>query len=300
MIQNIKIITLFLCMTALTGCIKDGEIPCPEGTIQIHFFAEKFQNKSQNPLDEREEKFCDRIGHIRYYLYKNGELQEKRIVENFSDVESNCYSLKYTGLEYGDYELVIVSNCTKEALSGDPVKASNLLLTYPGGPNTEDFFTAVFPFTVNSNESKEYEVGLLRAQGVVRYTFANMPSNITGVGIRLTNVGNEKWITGDYSNMCEATHHYTTLQTRQASNYGYVIGTFPTIPAERSAYYLSLYRDGSDTPYTTQMIVDTLSVIRNQLIDITTSFGEGGEITYEITLDNEWDGSILGGEVEVQ
>ena len=197
MVKNISIIGILFLFVTLSGCVKDGVEECPAGTVQLHFFVEKFRNKSLNPLDDREAKFCDRVGHIRYYLYKDGTLIRNQIVDQFQDVGSNCYSLSLPDLEYGDYEMVLVANCTKRALSGDPVKSSNLLLTYPGSSDTEDFFTAVFPFTVNSNEAKEYEVGLLRTHGVVRYTFLNMPSDVYDFEVVMENVGNEKWISGD-------------------------------------------------------------------------------------------------------
>jgi len=301
MINYIKIFGVLLGILSLSSCVKDGETLCPEGQIKLNFYAEKFQNKSQNPLDDKEEVFADRIGHIRYYLYKDGKLIEDKVYDKFTN--GDHFSLTYQNLDYGKYEAVVVANSKKTSLTGDPVKSANLLLTYPGYANTEDFFTAVFPFTVNSTESKEYEVGLLRAHGVVRYTFVNMPADLSDVEVAVKNVRNEKWVTGDYADICEANHKYATLQvvTRQsiADTQGFVLGTFPTPTNEKSQYYMSLYRQGEENSYYSTMITDTLSIPRNQLVDIIATFNDGN-VGFEVQLDNEWDGSVLGGIGEVK
>lgn len=285
-------------ITLFSSCITDGETLCPEEKVTFHFFAEKFQNKSQNALDDREDRFCDRIHHVRYYLYKENNLLEERVIDKFDSSNNNCFTLEYTDLEPGNYEMVVIGNSTKTALTGDPVKPANLVITYPGAIDTEDYFTSVFPFTVRPNEVKTYEVGLSRAHGVIRYKFVNMPADIAGIGVAMKNVTGQKWVTGDYKEILEADRRYTisNVVTRQTGedNPDYVIGTFPSPVNERSSFYLSLYRNGVDTPYLTQMVSDTLNVIRNQLIEITTTFNDGN-MSFEIVLDNEWDGSIPGG-----
>lgn len=299
--MNIKLnfLGLLAFITLLSSCIKEGEVECP--TIRIRFYAEKFQNKSQNPLDDREQKFCDRINHVRYYLYKENQLIEEQVIDKMDNTASDCFTLQYDNLDHGNYELVVVGNSTKAALTGDPFQSSNLLITYSGCSDTEDYFSAVFPFTVNSNESKEYEVGLLRAHGVVRYTFLNMPENITDFEVFMTNVGLEKWITSDYKNVVEATQRFRiSPSTRQeTTDMGYVIGTFPTATDQRSAFTLNLYSDGAESPYFSRMISDTLSVTRNQLLDIVTTFNDGN-VSFEVILDNDWNGSLPGAEVEIQ
>lgn len=303
--MNIKvnILGLIAILTLFSSCIKDGETLCPEGKVTFLFFAEKFQNKSQNPLDDREEKFCDRIQQVRYYLYKDNNLKEERVIDKFDSNNSNCFTLEYTDLEPGNYRMVVIGNSTKTALSGDPANAANLVLTYPGTMETEDYFTTVFPFTVHAEEVKTYEVGLSRAHGVIRYKFVNMPADVSGIGVMMDNVTAKKWITGDYAEVYEASRRFNInrTETRQSGNdeiQDYVIGTFPTTVNERSAFYLSLYRDGVDTPYLNRMISDTLVVTRNQLIEIVTTFNDGN-VDFEIYLDNEWDGSLHGGIGEV-
>jgi len=285
----------------VSGCVRDGVDECPEGSVRLNFFAERFRNRSLNPLDDREDIFTDRIGHFRYYLYKDGVLNKQGMIEKFEKATINSYSMEFSQLEYGEYEMVVVANCTKTALSGDAASSANLVLTYPGCGDTEDFFSAVFPFTVNSAEKKEYDIGLLRAHGVIRYTFVNMPSDISDIDIVMENVSSEKWITGDYKNIYKASQRYIVvpLNRQTADEEGYIMGTFPTLPDGRSSYYLNLYRQGETEPFRSELISDNLTIARNQLLDIAVTFNNGN-ISYEILLDSSWNGSSSGGATEIQ
>lgn len=296
-----KIFGLLLLIAVFSGCVKDGEDPCPPaGSVKIDFFVEKFRNESENPLDDREEDFYNRVNHLRYFIYKNGELYDQGIINQFLKTVSPSHTFQFTGLDYGSYNMVVVANCTKEALSGDPANADNLLLTYPGCTDTEDFFTATFPFEVQTDEVKEYEVGLMRTHGVIRYTFKNLPDNITDMEIVMKNVSQEKWITGDYKAACEATQRYQIIPlVKQITTDDYIMGTFPTLPDDKSIYYLNMYRERETTPYISQMITDDLVVRRNQLLDIAVTFNDG-YLSFEIDLDSDWGGSSSGGEVGIE
>lgn len=301
MINKIKIAGILLLMIVVSGCVKDGLDECPEGNVRLNLFVEKFRNKSQNPLDDREDNFTDRVNHLRYYLYRDNVLRQQGIITKFTKATSPSYTFDLTNLEYGDYQMVVVANSNKTALSGDAALSKNLLLTFPGCADTEDYFTSVFPFSVNSNETNEYDVGLLRTHGVIRYTFKNMPSDISDIEVVMRNVSNEKWITGDYMNSYEASRKYVLIPlAKQSAAEDYVIGTFPSLKGERSAYYLNMYRNNEDTPYLKQMITDTLTVVRNQLLDIAVTFNQG-ELSFEIDLDSKWEpGSNLGGEIGLE
>lgn len=301
MIRIIKTITVLLITTVvISGCVKDGLDECPEGNVRLHFFVEKFQNKSQNPLDARELNFYDRVTHLRYFLYKDNILKEQGVMDKFAKTSGASYDFDLQNLEYGNYKMVVVANCSKTALTGDPAVVENLLLTFPGCLDTEDYLTAVFPFTVNSNAVTDYDVGLLRAHGVIRYTFKNMPSDVSDIEVVMKNVSNQKWITGDYENACQANRKYTLIPLKkQASNEDYVIGTFPTLPGEQSAYYLNVYRNNESEPYVQHLVSDDLTVTRNQLLDIAVTFNDGG-ISFEISFNSDWDGSRPGGETELE
>jgi len=301
MINKIKITAILLTIIIISGCVKDGLDECPEGNVRLNLFVEKFRNKSQNPLDDYEESFNERVQHLRYYLYRNGVLKQQGIVDKFEKASASSHTFDLQNLEYGSYNMVIVANCTKTALSGDIALADNLLLTYPGSIETEDFFTAVFPFEVESNNTAQYDVGLLRTQGIIRYTFNNLPAEVSDIEMVMKNVSSEKWVTGDYMNACEAARRYTISLLKQASETDddYIVGTFPSLANERAAYYLNLYRNNEDTPYMTHLVTDTLTVTRNQLLDIAVTFNKGG-LSFEIDLDSEWDGSSSGGETGLE
>ncbi|MDU1891670.1 MAG: FimB/Mfa2 family fimbrial subunit [Dysgonomonas sp.] len=301
MTNNIRIIGILLLIAFFSSCVKDGENPCPPaGSVKVDFFVERFRNQSENPLDDREDDFQSRVNHLRYYIYKDGDLYDQGMISNFTKAASPSHTFQFTGLDYGNYNMVVVANCTKNALSGDPVYADNLLLTFPGCADTEDFFTAVFPFSVQSDEVKEYEVGLLRTHGVIRYTFENLPDDITDMEVVMKNVYQQKWVTGDYKETCEALQRYTIVPlVKQAVDDEYIIGTFPTPADERSTYYLNMYKAGEETPYISQMITDDLVIRRNQLLDIAVKFNDG-YLSFEIDMDSDWNGSSSGGEIGIE
>lgn len=295
-----KISGILFIMTLFMGCdIRDGEDPC-EGEVRINLYAERFQNRSEDPLFEREALFCSRIMHIRYYLYYEGMLKEQGIVDKFDDEGIGFYTQTFDNLDYGNYNVVFVSNCTRNALTGDPSIADNLVLTYPGTLDTEDYFTAVFPFTVDSENLHEYTVGLSRAHGVVRYTFNNLPEDAVAVGVTMENVGLQKWVTADYMDTFAADMRYAMIPvSRQIDTDEYIMGTFPTVRNERSRLHVGLYRQDDERAYLSQMISDTLTVRRNQLLDIAITY-ENGTFTHEIILDSSWNGSNSGGEIIIQ
>lgn len=299
-----RLIKIGLCiaiLTSLFGCVKDGVEECPEGTVRLNYFAERFRNQFQDPLADVEEIFSSRVSQMRYYLYQDGVLARQGIIDRFAKAADDHYTFDLTGLEYGDYKMVVVANSTKTALSGDEANADNMLLTFPGCNDTEDYFTSVFPFTVSNNDTQEYNVGLLRTHGVIRYTFKNLPEDISDIEVVMRNVSNEKWVTGDYATACEASRRYVLIPIdgkAAAEDEDYVIGTFPTLTGERSAYYLNLYKEGQTIPYVEHLVSDTLTVVRNQLLDIEVTFNDGG-ISFEVNIDSSWNGSSPGGETEL-
>jgi len=301
MIRSIKIVIgIFLLALISQSCVKDGMDECPEGDVRINLFVEKFRNRSQNPLDDYEEDFTSRVSQLRYFLYRENTLVQQGIIDRFTKSTSPSYTFDLPKLEYGKYNMVIVANSKKTALTGDPSLADNLVLTYPGCADTEDFFTATFPFTVDSNTAADYNVGLLRTHGVIRYTFVNMPSDISDIEVVMQNVSSEKWVTGDYKKVGEASQKYVIVPLEKNAAIGdYVIGTFPSLTGQKSAYYLQMYRNNQPTPYMRQLITDTLTVRRNQLLDIAVTFNKG-DLSFVVDLDSDWDGSSSGGETGIE
>ena len=297
MINKIKLIGLLLVLVT-QGCVRDGVDECPEGNVKLRFYAEKFQNRSQDPLSDREANFYERVNHIRYFLYKDDVLYKSDIVTVFDKTILDSYTLDFNNLEYGNYKIAMVANSTKSALAGDPALIDNLFITYPGSKNTEDYFSNVFSFTVDSTDSKEYQVGLLRLQGVIRYTFRNLPEDASNIEVIMENVAAEKWIAGDYKKIYRADLRYATIPVTRAVE-GYVMATFPTVTNMRSRLDVNLYRTNEERAYVTQMVSDTLTVTRNQLLDVVLTYNSG-QFDCEILLDTSWDGSSNGGQIGIQ
>lgn len=315
MIGKIKIIgLLFLAMLAYS-CVEDGEDPCPPepvpaittGDARLNLYVERFQNPSQDPLNDVEPNFSERITHLRYFLYSNAtqtregdySLVDEKIITTVQSNNQDFYPLEFNELPAGDYKLVIVGNCIKTILQGDKINADNLYLIFPGCADTEDFFSTTYSFTVNPDEVKTAKVGLLRMHGVVRYAFNNLPEDVTHVEVIMENVSNEKWITGDYKEACKANLRYAMIPVSRANSEDYVMGSFPTLTDGRSTLHVNLYKTDGDDIYLTHMVSDELTVVRNQLLDVTLNYNKG-DITFEVTLDNKWDGSSSGGEIGIQ
>lgn len=302
-----QIITMLILVATSTSCIRDGLIECP-GNVRLLFYAEQFQNSSNDPLAATESVFTNRVKHLRYYLYCEGELYDQGILEKLPESTAPDYIYAMEKADYGNYEMVVIANCSKTALTGNPANPANLVLTFPGCADTEDYFTAVYPFTVNSDELVTHTVGLLRTQGLIIYRFVNMPAEISDVDILIENVSNQKWIKGDYMQTGSANSRYAIVPLTQsprkrinslAGEERYVMGTFPTLTNEKATYHLGLYRNGEPEPFRRQMITDTLTVRRNQLLEVIATFDTDYNVDFEINLNPDWDGSTIGGETEI-
>ncbi|MDR2038217.1 MAG: hypothetical protein LBQ60_09860 [Bacteroidales bacterium] len=307
--KKVNTLVMLLLGMTLSGCIKDAPDPCPVGDLSLLVFVENFQNPSDDPLFDTEPIFSTRINHLRYYLYRDGLLYEQGLVDSWPKASRAYYTFQYDSLEFGNYEIVLIGNCTKAALSGDPSNPASLSLTFPGCSDTEDFFTAAFPFTLDTYGLSQYEIGLSRAHGIVSYDFINVPNDITEIEVVMDNVGLQKWVKGDYQDVFCATHRYAFFsagsnnkRSRSASDIrwgeDYRVATFPTVSGERSTYTMNLYRNGENTPYISQKVCDTLVVKRNQLLEITAIFNNGS-FQFEIDMNTSWDGTSDAGGAEI-
>lgn len=297
--KTTKIALCLLLLLCLASCIDEDLAPCPpeRGNIRIHLYAEKFQNKSANPLAAREGRFSERIHSLCYYLYRGDSLIRHTVDEDLADATGAAYTLAWDHLDFGDYTLVAIGNGTAGGVltgSGDP--RTNLVLHYPGADTTDDFFFATFPFRVDCDCTEELEAGLQRAHGVLRSRFVNLPARVTAVEISLDGLAGRKTVCEAYDgDPIVATKRYAVATAAPEAAAGYLLGTFPTQPGRQSVYHLKLYTAGSDTPVFDQDITRTLQMIRNQLVEITVTFATDGTFTFEVILDKDWEGSIDGG-----
>lgn len=297
--KTTKITVFLLSILFLASCINEDLDPCPpeQGNIKVNLYVEQFQNKSDDPLASREAAFNQRLHYLCYYLYKGDTLVQHRIVDDLTPNTPPAYVFEWNNLDFGDYTLVAIGNCGAEGIlegSGDP--RTNLILHYPGADTTDDFFSCIFPFRVDCNCTEELDAGLQRAHGVLRSRFVNLPANVTAIEVSLDGVSARKTVCGDYDgDPITVSKRYTVEPAVRANTPDYVLGTFPTQPGGQSVYHVRLYTAGSSTPVFDQDITGDIQIRRNQLVEIATTFAKDGTFTFEIILDKDWEGTIIGG-----
>ena len=116
------------------------------GRVQLNYYAESFRSRSLDPLEEIEAVCSDRITNIQYFLYRNATLYNQGTISNLlksskAGEASNRYTFNFSDLDFGEYEMIIVANCTGKGFKGDPINNSNLLLSYLSADDTEDYFS---------------------------------------------------------------------------------------------------------------------------------------------------------------
>lgn len=296
--MNAKLL-LFLSIILFAGCIHETLDTCPKGDVKINIYVEKYQALTHNFGMDMETSFYTRIHDIHFFLFKENALIDEGRISDCSLYTTPPYTFQRQGLEFGDYCLAVVSNCS--AFVGGKAPA-DLFFTYAGVDNKEDYFAVCFPFTVDCNCQSEYNTYMERAHGVVRYTFSNVPEDISGIEMTMTNVGNKKLIDGDYSGQIEVTKRIpVSSMTRAATGNNdltVTLGTFPTTTGMRSTYRLQLYKKGGEEPWYKGTVTDTLTVRRNQLLSIDTRFTKGS-LSFEVLVNTSWDGSIPGGGTDI-
>ena len=246
-----------------------------------------------------EVSFNTRIKDIHYFLFKDNALAEEGRIPDCTTYVASPYTFQRKGLAFGDYCLALVSNCSAYVGGNAP---TDLFFTYAGVENKEDYFAVCFPFRVDCDCQSEYNAYMERAHGVIRYTFSDIPEDLTGIEMTMTNLGNKKVIDGDYSGQMEVTKFIPIEKLMRAANededISVVLGTFPTTVGMRSVYRLSLYRNGETEPSYNETVTDTLTIRRNQLLDISTRF-TGDIPSFEIRVNTTWDGTNSGGETDI-
>ena len=284
---------------ALTGCIKESLDECKTGDIEIKVYVEKFQATSEVIPDDMEASFDTRIKNLRYYLYQGNMLLEQGTIDDLSGVTGPDYIFRRTDLAFGSYTLALVGNGTDAVLEGSPDQPGGFLLVYPEADRTDDYFTAVFPFTVDCQCVTYLETALQRAHGVVRFHFVNLPPRTVELAMTLEGVSGAKQVTGGFTGSRDVTYRIpvgalTASDTPQA-----VIGTFPTANGGQTVYRLALYGTDPQTPFYNGTVSDNVPVKRNQLTDVLATFTPEGDINVSIELDKEWDGSLDGGGTDI-
>ena len=290
--KKILLISLSL-LVMFTACdIKEDRDDCPGGETRIQVYVEKFQHEEGRSIPENSEaQFNTRIHSIYYYLYKGDDLQEQGVLDA-TDISAQTYTFTYPSLSYGDYTLVLLGN-TENNMPSRSIPEMDLV--YPGYAVTEDYFRDSFDFTVSDPDGHAYVTQLQRVQGVVRFTFLNMPAHITGIDVSLDELSSHSFRDGSYTDEYTFSRYLPQSDLVRDENnvVSFSVLTFPTLEDERTSWRVKLYRDGSEQPYFDRVVLTDLQALRNQLLDLVMDFGElgdGGSFRYYVNLDGLWDG----------
>lgn len=294
-----KLTVVLLIWIALSGCVKETLDPCPSGNVRIKVYAEKFQTNSSEAGKDCEESFSTRIKFLHCILYKGSSYVMDTTVSDVSAVSGPYLDFGIPNLDFGNYQLVVIGNCSPDAMRGDIHIPGDLSLLYSGVDATEDLFAASLDFTVDCNCTQEFETKLRRLQGVVRCKITNIPDAATEAEVILHGVNSKLGKGGLYSTNIDISRRIPVekLNRSNTKDLDIILGTFPTSPQQPASYELKLYNSGHAVMFD-QVMTTQVNVIRNQLVELVTDFSDG-TLRFEIIVDGKWEDYVNGGEIEV-
>ena len=277
----------------LTACnIKDDLDDCPGGDTRIHVYVEKFQHEDGKGIPENSEaKFNTRIDVVNFYLYKGGDIVDQGTLDA-AGITTQTHTFDFPELSYGDYTLVLLGNTEGNM----PTRSiPDMDLVYPGYAATHDYFRDSFEFTVKDREDHAYVTQLKRVQGVVRFTFLNLPAYITGIDVSLDELSSHSHRDGSYTDEYTLNRFlpHDDLERDESNTFSFSVMAYPTLKGELGSWRVKLYRNGSAEPYYDQIVLTDLRLLRNQLLDLVMDFGQGAgpqDFNFYIDLNTRWDG----------
>lgn len=293
-----KLTGIALLILSLTGCIKETLDKCPEGNVRINVYAEKFQTNSSIATQDIEEQIGKRIQFLHCVLYKDNDYLRDTVIEAISTVKEAYYPLDFSGLPFGNYNLVIVGNCSSEAMGGDYHQWGGLNILYSGIEKTADFFAALLPFTVDCDCTIRLDLKLRRLLGVVRCEMKGLPNEVEEIEVIFHNVNSQLGKDGVFSKPIRISKRFPVIQSRSRQPNNILLGIFPTLTDSPASYELKLYASGQNEALFSKVMSENVSITRNQLIELLTDFSEG-EVQFSIHMDTNWEDYINGGEVEI-
>lgn len=290
---------MLLCLSGSVSCIEEDLNPCPPegGGVAVAIRVEKFQTRPPYEPGDMEENFAARIHSLRYLLYADGRLIEQGSLGDVASAEGDTYVYRHDPLPFGAYRLVFVANATADMMSGSPDAPERYYVVYQEESKADDDFRADLPFEVTCPCRNEFETVLQRIHGVTRFRFEQLPAEIAAVEVSLDEVGQRIPLAGEPDRPCTVAKRVAV--TNWVSRGGaFTLGTFPTLPGERTAWRLKLYAQDGTAPVYDRLVTDTLRIERNQLLELTTRFKEDdfrGDTDFTVDVDTAWDGSNEGG-----
>lgn len=284
------------CLLAFTSCVKENLDPCPDrGNLSVKIYAEKFRVSPPYGSESLEARLGERFTWLDWYLYRGETLYDQGSFDEIgSSVDSSVLFAKQE-LPYGSYTLVLTGNLPPEQTSVGP---DGFFLTYPGSENTDDYFTAVVPMTVDCNCTRSYIAVMQRVQGVVRFVFENLPERADRIEITLDNLAGRVSVNGRYDTPVPETRSFSATQLRETPA-TVVIGAFPTLDGGQTNSTVGLYEQGTEVPFWEKTLDNGFRIERNHLLELAVNFGGTDDTHFTVTVDPEWDGVIDGGEAGI-
>lgn len=284
---------------SLTACVKETLDSCPEGNVRINLYAEKFQTNSSGAIEDSEEVFNKRIRYLHCILFKDNTYVLDTVIPDLSGVEGAFYTLFFPSLDFGNYQLVTIGNCSPDAMSGDLHIPGGLTLMYLGADQTEDLFASALNFTVDCDCVQEFETKLRRLLGVVRCKITNLPDNVAEAEVIIHDVNSKLGKGGLYNTNTDVSRRVPVERLNRANtkDLDIILGTFPTSAQHPASYELKFYTSGNTVMFD-QVMTNDVYILRNQLVELVTDFSDGTP-RFEVIVDGKWEDYVNGGEVEI-
>lgn len=282
------------CLAFATACIEEDLDPCPPegGALEITLRAEKFRARPPYEPADVEEDFALRIHSLDYLLYADGRLVRTGSIADLQPADRGGYLFRSEALPFGAYRFAVAANGSAQNLGGSTESPERRWFVY--GADGGDYFRGDLMFEVTCPCRNAFETVLERVHGVVRFRFENLPDEIGAVEVSLDNLGERMPLAGDPQQAVTVTRRIAAADLLARTDGGYVLATFPTLPGRKTAWRLRLFESGVAAPVYDRVVTDTLTVERNQLLELSTRFTDSG-IDFTVEVDTSWDGSNDGG-----
>lgn len=295
--KNLSYISFALLgLLAAVSCVEEDLDACPPegGGVTITLRVEKFRTRPPYDPEELEESFAKRIHSLHYLLYDGQRLIEQGDLEQLRSADDGSYLFRHDLLPFGAYRLALVANTTAQMMTGTTESPENRFIVYQGENEGDDHFSACLPFEVTCPCSNESETVLQRVHGVTRFRFEQVPADISAIEVSLDNVGERIPLSGEPDRVREVVKRVRTADLKARNTGSFTLGTFPTLPGQRSSWRMKLFAGNDPKPVYERLVTDTLRIERNQLLDLSVRFTDQ-QIEFSVDVDPSWDGSNDGG-----
>lgn len=282
----IRYILLACSVLLLVSCWREDLSNCWKDDLQITLVAEKFQATD----NETEAVMADKIDFYDYYLYRVEDddmviVKKGRVAK--SEFQGGSHQLNFVELPFGKYKLAAVANRENAGIGDDLLNVS-----FNNENQRNDFFVAAGDFSMNCYCEHSYDLTLYNTQGELEIRLKDLPANIVGAKIQVTNLYEKCGVDLKYSDRTSCENYVEAVTVDGENMIVADLWMFPTVINEKSQVTMTLFMD----VYLENAVVATAytlesAVIRNNTIRIAKDFkGELlGQPEFNITINPTWD-----------